>query len=77
MMGGGGIGVGEEVGVIVAVGEILVGVFVAVEFAVMEEPQADITIMPIARIKRNIFLFIGYPLLMDFKTSSAFTLAKT
>ena len=77
MTGGRGIGVGEEVGVIVAVGEILVGVFVAAGLAVLGEPQDDIMIMPIAKITSDIFLFIGYSLLMhacglmDFKISSA------
>jgi len=61
MTGGMGVDVGDEVGVIVAVGEILVGVFVVAGGAVSEELQADIMIMQIAKIKTCVLFITNFP----------------
>lgn len=60
-MGGGGIGVGEEVGVNVAVGGILVGILVPVGFAMFGAPQDDIMVMPINKIITFNFFMVFSP----------------
>lgn len=79
MTGGRGIGVGEEVGETVAVGKILVGVFVVAGFVVLGEPQADIIVMPIKKIIPFDFFIIFSPRCrcqnFDVNPNCAFTLA--